>query len=249
MRRSWAALAVLASASAGAMPAGGLEPEPGVFASEHAPDPATLALRDALLGGYAYRQCQFLVEPSLRTPYAVFLVRQAGGVIVVSRTLDEQRWSRLEIERIRALKPDVFPLDAATERALLKRFPVVAQTRQAPLDAESTAVLTDLCRDVLLQVRYPKKFEEGLDGVTYHAGHWTQERFLSGTAWSPDADSLTGDYVAMGQALKAFADAPEAQREARKGELLERARRVADRLRDSRPAELDRPSPLQSRHD
>jgi hypothetical protein len=235
-----AALAVTAALLALQAQAQGLEPEPGVFASEYAAEPVSLALRDALLGGHAYRQCQFLVEPALRTPYAVFLVRQADGAVVISRTLDDRRWGQLYGELTRALKPDVFPLDPAAERALLKRFPLVAQTRQAPLDADSAAVLTALCRDVLLQARYPRKFEEGLDGVTYHAGHWTRDRFLSGTAWSPDANSLAGDYVAMGQALKAFAEAPPAQREARRGELLERAKRVADRLRDSRPMEPDR---------
>jgi hypothetical protein len=112
----------------------------------------------------------------------------------------------------------------------LKRFPLIAQTRQVPLDADSTAVLTALCRDVLLQVRYPGKSEEMLDGVAYHLGHLTQGRFLSGTTQSPDADSLAGAYVAMGLALKAFADAPQALREARKGELLHKARRVAHRL-------------------
>jgi len=226
-----AATVVAALVLARPAPADGLEPEPGVFASEYAPDPVSLALREALLGGHAYRQCQFLVEPSLRAPYAVYLVREPqGGATVVSRTLDAQRWSRLEQARNRALKPEVFPLDPATERALLKRFPLIAQTRQAPLDADSTAVLAALCRDVLLQVRYPRKSEDMLDGVAYHAGHWTRDRFLSGTTRSPDADSLAGAYVATGLALKAFADAPQALREARKDELLDRARRVAHRL-------------------
>lgn len=219
----------------------GLEPEPGVFTSEYAPDPVLLALREALLGGQPYRQCQFLVEPSQSTPYAVYLVREKqGGATVVSRTLDAQRWRALERERNRALKPDVFPLDPATERALLKRFPLVAQTRRAPLDADSTAILTALCRDVLLQVRHPRKSEDILDGVAYHAGHWTRGRFLAGMTRSPDDDTLAGDYVAMGLALKALAEAPAALHEARKDELLDSAKRVANRLKESRSMEPGR---------
>lgn len=225
----------MATVLASSTQAQGLEPERGVFGGLGAPDPYELALRDALLGAHSYRQCQLLAAPSFETEYAVYFVREKDdSATVVSRAFASQLWARLTTELERASKePGSFRLDAASKRAALRRMRMPpVQMRRAHLDAGTAALLSGICRDVLLQVRYPKQPSAGLDGTSYHAAHWEPGLVLSGTTWSPEDDTLAGEFVAMELALKGFADAPEAMREARKLELLERAKRVAKRLAD-----------------
>lgn len=213
-----------------------------MFGGLGAPDPYSLALRDALLGAHSYRQCQLLVAPSFEAEYAVYFVREEDeSATAVSRAFASQLWARLttELERV-SKKPGTYQLDAASKRAALKRMRAPAiQTRRAHLDAGTAALLSGICRDVLLQVRYPKEPSAGLDGTSYHAAHWEPGLVLSGTAWSPEDDTLAGEFVAMELALKAFAEAPEAMRETRKLELLDRARWVSKRL-VARPIEPSR---------
>lgn len=214
-----------------------------MFGELGAPDPYSLALRDALLGAHNYRQCQLLVAPSFEPEYAVYFVREKDeSATVVSHAFASQLWARLTTELERASrKPGSYHLDAASKRAALKRMrtPTI-QTRRAHLDAGTAAVLSGICRDVLLQVRYPKEPSRGLDGTSYHAGHWEPGLVLSGTTWSPDDDTLAGEFVAMELALKAFAESSEAMRATRKLDLLDRAKRVSKRLAGGRPVEPDR---------
>lgn len=210
----------------------GLEPETGVFGNLGPPDPYTLTLRNALLGQDAYRQCQLLVAPSFEAEYAVYMVKASdGSATVVSRTLDRQLWGELMADIRRSSKSRSYSIGASAQQAALKRSKAPGvRTHRAVLDAESTERLGGICRDVLLQVRYPQQPSRGVDGVSYHAAHWEPGLVLSGATWSPEDDSLAGAFVAMELALKAYADAPATQREARRRDLSDRARQVSDRL-------------------
>ena len=78
----------------------------------------------------------------------------------------------------------------------------------------------------------------GLDGVTYHASTWIPGAFLSGSAWSPKPGTVPADFVAMEEALRAFAESkdPGARSKAH-ADVKARAKRLAARVKTPPNAE------------
>ena len=70
----------------------------------------------------------------------------------------------------------------------------------------------------------------GLDGESYHAGHWIQGEFLSGQTWSPEPGTIARDFVEMEGALKAYADGDSSKRDALRKELLVKVKKLGARL-------------------
>ena len=69
---------------------------------------------------------------------------------------------------------------------------------------------------MLERVRYPDAPRDGEDGVSYHVSHWSTDLgFRSGQTWSPPEGSRPDALVNLSERMRAFAEAPSAQAEAR----------------------------------
>jgi hypothetical protein len=98
-----------------------------------------------------------------------------------------------------------------TYKDLKRRTPadyrvIKAVRRARPLPRDVADEIKALWEVMLLDVRHPKKSEDGLDGATYHFSAWVQGRGdLSGNIWSPKPESKTGQLVRLAEALANFA--------------------------------------------
>jgi hypothetical protein len=226
------ALAALVLSFARPAASEGLEPEEGVFAGYAPPTPYELLVRQALLGDDRYRLCQMVYLPSFRQESAVYIAHEKGkAFVVVSRTLKKQLWSQMlgEMEKASPTKNSI-SLDSIYQSAALHKIRAAVDTRTATLDAEVATSVAETCRDVLLRVSYPKESTAGLDGTTYHAGHWIPGAFLSGKTWSPTKGTAAAEFVAMEMALQAYADSTTKERAALRLDLLEKAKRLKARV-------------------
>jgi hypothetical protein len=172
-----------------------LEPEEGIWNGVGAPWPYDLVLRQALLGSHPYRLCGMVTVPSFSNESAVYMIRSdAGRFSVVSRRLKEHLWPKLQDELARgSIRPE---MDAKTIQEKLR---IEVEERTVELDEKTANTVTDVCRNVLLQTRYPQTPRQGLDGVIYHAGHWIPGAFLSGKTWSPEPNSISGRFGGDGR--------------------------------------------------
>ena len=219
---------------AAAAHADGLEPEVGSYGGASGPEPYDLALRAALLGEERYRLCQLVTVPSRGLERAVYLVRanEHSEATVVSRTMKQHVWSRMmkQLQQPQKGGSYSFRMDTVSQRAALEKVPMDVTVHQAPLDAATAQALTDVCRDVLMQVRYPQRPGIGLDGVRYHAATWIRGAFLAGQTWSPKAGTIAGDFVSVLESLHDYAEASEGARAKLKADLAARAGKLAERL-------------------
>jgi hypothetical protein len=141
-----------------------------------------------------------------------------------------------EIER--AAKSSSYSIGAQAQEEVLRNIAVAVETRSATLDESRAKLIARVCRDVLLAVRYPPPLPENVgygrsDGVAHHAAHWITGHFLSGTTCSPEPATIAAQFVAMEEALAAYAEALAEQREAAKAALLKHARRLGKECRRS----------------
>jgi hypothetical protein len=218
--------------------ASGLEPATSFFGDGEPPEPYYVALRRSLIPEREYRLCQNLTIPSFERERVVYFTLADDGVAtVVSRKLKENLWYRLMHEIQRAASGPSYSIGAEAQEAALRNIAIAVETRSATLDEASAKLVARVCRDVLLAVRYPPPLPDNVgygrgDGVTHHAAHWIPGYFLSGTTWSPTpATTIAAQFVAMEEALAAYAEAPAGQRDAAKAELLKRARRLGQRMK------------------
>jgi len=232
--RSILAIATLltALAAGAAVAAENLEPEEGVFAGYLGPEPYELVLRRALLEDDHYRLCQLLVVPSFSQESVVYIVEgQDHSMTVVSRAVRKQLWASMLEEMKRTATSNSIRLDGAAQSIALEKIRAAVETHRTGLDGSTASMVLGLCRAVLLRTRYPETPSRGLDGTTYHAGHWIEGAFLAGHTWSPKAGTVTGDFVEMELALQSYADAPEGRRAPAKANLIAKARRLAESLK------------------
>lgn len=226
------AVAVLVLSVARSAASDGLEPEEGVFAGYGPPTPYELLVRQALLGDDRYRLCQMVYLPSFRQESAVYITHEEGrGFMVVSRTLKKQLWSQMlsEMEKASPTKNSL-SLDSIYQSAALQKIRAAVETRTASLDGEVATIATEACRDVLLRVTYPKEPTGGLDGTTYHAGHWIPGAFLSGKTWSPKKGTVAAEFVAMEMALQGYAESTTEKRATLRRDVFEKAKHLQARM-------------------
>ena len=100
----------------------------------------------------------------------------------------------------------------------------------AEIERTTVDTLSRACEAVLQRTRSHGSLP-GLDGVSYHAGHWKEGKLLSGQASSPQPGTLSSDYVAFGQSLRRYASSLQSEREAIKADLLARAERLIARAK------------------
>jgi hypothetical protein len=108
---------------------------------------------------------------------------------------------------------------------------VMARKARASIDGETAESLNQVWRRMLQTPRYPTEAGVGADGAQYHfsrflplidcgrpdpLGGWEE-----GTIWSPDEESSCGQLVAIGERLKSYARAPQADRERVRREIRE----------------------------
>jgi hypothetical protein len=216
-----------------AMPISALEPEVGSYAGHGAPEPYELALRQALLGDDAYRLCQVLAVPSFSEEWAVYMVRAdkpGKGYTVIARTMTRQLWSAMMrgIEKNAGTKS--YSIGGQAQAAALKSIRATTRDASVSLDTSLAQRLDRVCTAVLKRTRYPADPGGGLDGTTYHAGHWVIGAFYSGQTWSPDPGTLDADFVALGEALRRFAYSTSTERKAARLQLDKATMRLERQL-------------------
>lgn len=117
---------------------------------------------------------------------------------------------------------------------------VTGKKSRASLDRETAESLNRIWRRMLRTTRYPEEPRLGADGVDYRFS-----RFLAlldrgqpeplpgweqGMIWTPDAESLCGELVAIGERLKAYVLARPEDREKIGREIREKAAKLGARL-------------------
>jgi len=229
-------LALLVSMTSGPIARGDdLEPETGTFGGYGPAEPYELLLRRALFEDDHYRLCQFVVMPSFAAESAVYILApEKGSPVVVSRTLKQQLWASMMDEMMKACPNGSVRLDAISQSVALEKLRPTTETHRAALSPKAAAALGAACEDVLFRVRYSPKTTAGLDGTTYHAGHWIPGAFLSGTTWSPDAGTVARDFVDMGEQLKVYAESHPAKRAQLEADLIAKATHLRRRLASTR---------------
>jgi hypothetical protein len=229
-------LALLVSMSSGRVARGDdLEPETGTFGGYGPTEPYELLLRRALFEDDHYRLCQFVVMPSFAAEFAVYILApEKGPPVVVSRTLKQQLWSSMMDEMMKACPSGSVQLDAMSQSVALEKLRPMTETHRAELTPKAAAALGLACEGVLLRVRYSKNTSLGLDGTTYHAGHWIPGAFLSGTTWSPEAGTVAREFVDMGEQLKVYAESQPAKRAQVEADLIAKATHLTRRLGSTR---------------
>jgi hypothetical protein len=226
-------MVIAASAEAGRVCAEDLEPEEGVFAGDSALGPYELVLRRSLLDGDRYRLCQLVVVPSFSAEMAVYMVsgeEPGEAFTVIARTMKKQLWNRMMKELEKGRQGESISLDDAAQSTALQKLRTAVDTRTATLDLSTGERIAQVCENVLRRVRYPQEDVSGLDGTTYHAGHWVPGAFLAGKTWSPEKGTLAASFVEMELALKKYAEVPVAQRSAAKEDLIRMAERIEKQL-------------------
>ena len=185
------ALAEQSAHAAAAVPRGAsaeLEPDVGLFGGS-TPEPYRLALRRALVPDTAYGSCQLLTLPAIGSERVVYFTRVPdGSATVVSRRLRAPLWPRLIAELERRAHSASYSLADHAQAAALGALSLDVDEVDAPLDAHTASLLYNLCRDVLLRVRYPAPPPENAgrsSEESYHAAHWVPGMFLSGTTSWP----------------------------------------------------------------
>lgn len=214
-------------------PSSELEPEVGLFAGG-TPEPYRLALRQALVPSTAYGSCQLLTLPALGSERVVYFERaEDGSATVVSRRLRAPLWPRLIAEIERHARSASYSLSDDAQAVALKALTLDVDEVSATLDANTASLLSRLCRDVLLRVRYPAPPPQNAgrsSEVSYHAAHWVPGMFLSGTTSWLGPGTVAEDFIGMEQALERYARAPIGLREPHRAALLGFAESLRKRM-------------------
>ena len=154
--------------------------------------------------------------------------------MVISRTVKQSVWQQMMKELQRAGTGGSFRFDANSMRMTLEKMRVEVTAHEAVLDADAAGTVSELCRDVLLHAQGAPRSRGGLDGVSYHAAHWLPAGLLAGQTWSPAKGTIAADFIAVEETLQSFAEASQAARPKLRTELVERSRRLGERLRAER---------------
>jgi hypothetical protein len=120
-----------------------------------------------------------------------------------------------------------------------------AKKTRTSLDSGTTEALNRVWRRMLRMTRYPKQSRDGKDGVNFHFSRFLPSvdcgrpdalaGWEQGTIWSPAKDSLCGEFVAIGNHLKVYAEARPEDREKVRLEIRARAANLGKRLEHAQP--------------
>lgn len=229
MRRSSIGLLALAAtllASADARSQDFLEPETGGINEDLTVLDGYRRLREALLEkGQRYYQARVICRPSTEPTWVVTLT---------SRPDEETGKDAAFHVEFAGFEPvgqdEQRPGDNRVRRA------------RVPIDRGTADAVRSVWMRMLRATRYREGRLGGADGVDYHFSRAVSSLrfdpdfppgFETGTIWSPDAESLTGQLTELGKALKAYALASPEER----GPCLDAVREKAGRLK----ADLDNP--------
>jgi hypothetical protein len=208
-----------------------LEPEAGILNTPDSHWDYAKRLRDILLKDAAsYHLARMVCLPSFETEWVVTVVREDA------KDPDD---------------PQIYFVDYVGAESKLFRTKdsdeIKVRKARAVLDADTAEFLNTTWRRMLRRTRYPKEFGLGADGVTYHFSRFVpmidrgrndpEAGWEQGTTWSPDEDSLCGELVAIGEALKDYALAQAEDRQ-KLGSVI-RDRTIRLRVKLDRPARND----------
>jgi hypothetical protein len=218
---------------------GDFEPEDGAFGLS-APEPYEVRLHEALFADDMYRVCQLVELPSFDAESAVYIrVGRSGPPVVVSRKLNEQLWAlmmaQIEIQSGAPAVRKSISTGPAAQTAALAKIKASTNTDQAEIDQTTVVTLSQACEAALQRARYQGP-SGGIDGTTYHAGSWKPGAFFAGSAHSPQPGTVSRDYVALAEKLRAYAQSAPSERDALKSEILAKANHLIARTNAKRRA-------------
>jgi hypothetical protein len=210
-----------------------LEPEEGIHGQSAWQWNYARRLREALLPGAArpYSASPYVARmlclPSFESEWVVTVVREDRPNLDAPHTYYVESLS-------------------ANHRLFFAKGPsdLTVRRAQAPLDRETAESLARLWRRMLRRTRYPKRQRLGADGVEYHFSRSLPlvdgglpdplAGFEQGKIWSPRTKSLTGELVAIGEQLNAYAQAAPADREKILSSIRDKTARLTARLNKAR---------------
>lgn len=211
---------------------GDFQPEDGAFGLS-APEPYEVRLHEVLFAEDMYRVCQLVELPSFEPESAVYIrMGRQGPPLVVSRKLNEQLWAlmmtQIEIQSGGRAVGKSISTGPAAQTAALATIKASADTDQAEIDQTTVIALSQACEAALQRARY-QGASGGVDGTTYHAGSWKPGAFLAGSVNSPQPGSVSSDYVALAEKLRAYAQSTPSERDTIKSEILAKANHLIAR--------------------
>jgi hypothetical protein len=229
-----------------------LEPNMGPFSGAGS-DAYEQVLNEILFHGHAYvRRVQMVVQPSFAGAEAVFVEGTEeceGAQTVVHVRLKEDLWGKMMETLQSACDGGAFELSYANEAAALSRLKVATDVAKAPLDCAAIDRLDEAWQAMLTDVhrgtRCSPDGDGGLlcwamaDGVRYDFATFLPSLGLAdGATHSPDEGTPAARLVEIGRQLAEYTSAAPAKRASLRAELLAKADRLRDdlRQRDARDA-------------
>jgi hypothetical protein len=194
-----------------------LEPADSLYSGLDEPEPYDLALRAALLPRHDYRKCQLVVVPSFQPAWAIYLSWEKDSAPrLVSRRMREHLGHAMTNRISGNGKKRSYSLGPEAQRAALQHLKIEVDTSEAVIAAETAVILEAVWSRMLTRVRYADTSWQGLDGIRYHASHWSQESgFRSGQTWSPLEGSRPYGLVQLSEQMNAFTRTPGTEAETR----------------------------------
>jgi hypothetical protein len=179
-----------------------------------------------------------MTVPSFAPERSVYMARdRAGSVLVISRTVKGSVWGQMTRDLRAAGSGGTFRFNPAMMRTTLEKMKVEVAVHQAALDADAAGAVGAVCRDVLVEAQHARHTSGGLDGVSYHAAHAVPAGgMLTAQTWSPAKDTIAAAFVTLEETLASFAEATQAERPKVRADLVERSRRLSERVRAERAA-------------
>jgi hypothetical protein len=212
-----------------------LEPEAGILNALDSELDYAKSIRGVLLKGAAgYYLARMVCLPSFETEWVVTVVREDA---------EDQD------------DPQTYYVEYVGAQSMIHQSKdpegVKVRKARAALDSDTAELLNKTWHRMLQRTRYPKNPEPGADGVSYHFSRFVplinrgmgdpDAGWEQGKTWSPDEDSLCGEMVAIGEALKDFALTKPGDR--KRSGLLIRDRTLRLKVKLDRSARNERARP------
>ena len=136
--------------------------------------------------------------------------------------------SSAEKKQLNITEPDA-------QRYALSKIRSDVVRNEAPIEVKAVSLLENLWVNMLNQVRYPDKKNNGLDGVTYHFATFKKgEGYLTGQVWSPSKGTIVYDLVELVKILGEYPSSKEKDRKQISDNLQTMAKNLLDRIDDNK---------------
>jgi hypothetical protein len=212
-----------------------LEPATDLFAADGAPEPYYLAVRAALVEEHSWRQCQVLAIPSFVPEWCVYLLPNEGGSEVRPAIVFKRPRKSIYYEMNRVLEEAStdgnHSFGPEAQAKAISMLDIQVERFEVPVSAPTADLLDRIWWTMLSRARHYESENNGVDGVQYHVAHSRGGfGYRSAETWSPDEGTRAAALVEIAESMASLAEAPVAERAAREGALMDKARALAKRL-------------------